>query len=812
MVSLTIAGLHSGDFDGTIWRPDIVGVKAFGLGRIPPEWTPEFFVVSTAAQEEWRCSGEDAKTLLTKDPAYSVRLSELRRYSSSIIVRSSGAGETLEERGLHDSYRCSADEVACASAVQKVWLGASESGMAALVQRYIPTVSNGHLSNERRVSERETEWMYEVGDTAHRISVRSSDFRRLLDERLTCRSNVAIEQCMRRLAAYALKFAQRVHFEWVWDGERIWLVQADLEDFGITAPPKSTWTIDTPHSTLHGLRAFVELDEANRKWGKLQTSRVIRELRLPSVPQYVLERPDLLEQLARGERPREVEDDLVLLLRAPVVIRTDRASMFELKLPRTDTVRTIAGAFEFMQRVATDCVEVGVSAADFCFLLHHFIASRASAFALAKPDDPRVRIDATWGLPESLDYFPHDSYEVTLHGNDAADIETQLRCKCEYIDVDATGMWLPTKAGPPWDWKQSLPNDMAVDVAHAAAAIADRIGTPVQVMFFIGVDPMDREVLPWVYTTEQVQASIGKSSLTWSRKRILVATPEDLSGLRAMLARPGAHADRFTIALRPDPRTVRSRAFVLSVAEIAKENGLPVELEGSVLSHNYYLLAHEGVALRCVEPFSPKPAVQRFGKLVRDRIVERIIGRGEVAEWHSASRGELLTLLRQKAVEEALELQNATSTEGTVEELADIVEIIRAVATTIGSSFEDVESMASRKRDERGGFDDGVVLEETHDAPLVPREESESSASRRRTRLSSRRPTLRGDVILIPLVPPARSDVAVHTRVSLPNVGVDVTIDYEEKDIRVEVRRHGLKTVEADSDQLSLFAKRPPKK
>jgi hypothetical protein len=43
--------------------------------------------------------------------------------------------------------------------------------------------------------------------------------------------------------------------------------------------------------------------------------------------------------------------------------------------------------------------------------------------------------------------------------------------------------------------------------------------------------------------------------------------------------------------------------------------------------------------------------------------------------------------------------------------LADVLEVLRALAAALGMSWEDVEAEAARKRDERGGFDQRIFLE-----------------------------------------------------------------------------------------------------
>ena len=69
-----------------------------------------------------------------------------------------------------------------------------------------------------------------------------------------------------------------------------------------------------------------------------------------------------------------------------------------------------------------------------------------------------------------------------------------------------------------------------------------------------------------------------------------------------------------------------------------------------------------------------------------------------------------LAALRAKLMEEAEEARSAPDRQFR-SELADVLEVLRALAAAHGMSWEDVEAEAARKRDERGGFDQRIFLE-----------------------------------------------------------------------------------------------------
>ena len=75
--------------------------------------------------------------------------------------------------------------------------------------------------------------------------------------------------------------------------------------------------------------------------------------------------------------------------------------------------------------------------------------------------------------------------------------------------------------------------------------------------------------------------------------------------------------------------------------------------------------------------------------------------RRKKAAIRTAGEAEYKALPRQKLLEEVNEyMENGSSGE-----LADILEVITALAGTCGLSFDDLVKMATEKRKERGGFE-----------------------------------------------------------------------------------------------------------
>ncbi len=101
-----------------------------------------------------------------------------------------------------------------------------------------------------------------------------------------------------------------------------------------------------------------------------------------------------------------------------------------------------------------------------------------------------------------------------------------------------------------------------------------------------------------------------------------------------------------------------------------------------------------------------------YNKLIRDRIPEIIEKTGKQYSSKNIEQDELLRALKVKLEEEVQEFQNSDNDLG---ELADVLEVIEALAEHLGSSFSEVRGIQERKRSERGGFSKGILLEWVED-------------------------------------------------------------------------------------------------
>jgi predicted house-cleaning noncanonical NTP pyrophosphatase (MazG superfamily) len=105
----------------------------------------------------------------------------------------------------------------------------------------------------------------------------------------------------------------------------------------------------------------------------------------------------------------------------------------------------------------------------------------------------------------------------------------------------------------------------------------------------------------------------------------------------------------------------------------------------------------------------------RYDKLVRDRIPEIIQSHGHHPVTHVLDDATYQVALLAKLAEETREAQQAAA-EDLPAELADILEVIRALAAAVGMSWTQLLALAAEKRARRGGFEKRIFLESVESA------------------------------------------------------------------------------------------------
>lgn len=104
-----------------------------------------------------------------------------------------------------------------------------------------------------------------------------------------------------------------------------------------------------------------------------------------------------------------------------------------------------------------------------------------------------------------------------------------------------------------------------------------------------------------------------------------------------------------------------------------------------------------------------------YKKLVRDRIPEIIKDAGKELKTEVLSDERYIVELKKKLNEEIAEYQEAKTDEDALEELADVLELMHALAKEHGASIEKVEEIREEKAAKRGSFNDKIFLIEVQD-------------------------------------------------------------------------------------------------
>ena len=95
-----------------------------------------------------------------------------------------------------------------------------------------------------------------------------------------------------------------------------------------------------------------------------------------------------------------------------------------------------------------------------------------------------------------------------------------------------------------------------------------------------------------------------------------------------------------------------------------------------------------------------------YNKLVRDKIPDIIMAQGEIPQFRILSDDEYTPALEQKLTEETEEFLR----EKNLEELADILEVVYALAEDLGYTKAELLHLYDQKHEKRGGFRERIYL------------------------------------------------------------------------------------------------------
>lgn len=94
-------------------------------------------------------------------------------------------------------------------------------------------------------------------------------------------------------------------------------------------------------------------------------------------------------------------------------------------------------------------------------------------------------------------------------------------------------------------------------------------------------------------------------------------------------------------------------------------------------------------------------------KLVRDKVPDVIKKNNQKPIFHIADDKEYKEALLHKLSEEVNEFRNDLN----AQELGDLLDIIDAISASFGFSKEEIEKARLKKNDERGSFNERIILD-----------------------------------------------------------------------------------------------------
>jgi len=797
-----------------------VGAKAYGLFKIPCAWTLPFFVISPKMYEMHK-SQKDT-TLIEKNWASSIiKAMEKMGFDldTDVFLRSNMCVETLENRGEFESHTCSAKDLL--STIKKYFdeisskNESSSQKVALLVQKYSRPLSKGHLSNEKRLSKNKTIWNFQIKHGASSpIKIQPSKDEFDESQKLQCPSLADIPQSLKSPCTWATKQDLYIHFEWIFDGIYIYIVQADEAQTEGINPESAVKNFHYSSLTEFLPQILCKLSLENKEryshYSKIQNPLIYSTLGLKTAPIYILENQHEIERLLNNEPSIQLKKDITFLISQPLVIRTDvdtKDIALRQMLPRTDSIRRVDDAIDWLVKTSKSLHEKHNGELPFMFILHNFIPAVSSAFAYAKPNSRLVLIESLWGVPEGLYYYAHDKHTVDTKNEELEKVKkyevdvvnSKINPKTNFIFPDDNGNWKCNHVDTNYIWKHSISKKQLCEMAISTREIAEKVKEGVSVMWFVGVNPKIYacDIFPWHherYEYEKVSNQTRRKKDASEDMRI--ETKNDIEKLKR-IEKDGNRENIKYILLRPiEDSIIRDKDIIEDVGTIANNLGATIMLEGGMLSHAYYQLKRTGVGIELENPFDEVIADTQYNKLVRDKIPEKIKSGGETVVTDKLSDDDLFKQLKIKLIEEAFEVLSTDNANDLIHEIADVLEVIDSIVRQQKLSKEAIDTAQANKREKVGGFEEGILLEKTalqisKDSELLP------SKERKEPLLTG---TSKGDVITkwiemplylqewsAPIQPDRRTDINVTVKGKRENAT-----------LKIEVRIHKGK-------QLSLF-------
>ncbi|TIN93395.1 MAG: hypothetical protein E5Y06_19260 [Mesorhizobium sp.] len=695
------------------------GTKGGYLATLPPAWTPEYMLLSTS----WVNS-------LVQGPVSLDLPGNLK--DQPLIVRSSIVGETIWDRGTFLSlpFHEPPDEDTIKKAVVRIREHAKsirpDAEVAIILQRFLPSCTKGTLGNLNSLSRTREHWSKFTEIEGYNSAPDRFNSQRDAPAQPQAALVSSVQKPIDRVFASACRWLidhfspvlrrDRMLLEWAEADGRLYILQCDLdEDNAEGVDP-----VDLPiYSKLNVPdRLPVLLKEAAgdniETWDKL---KILDELSIDysPLPQklYVLPYYDAITLLSESGQPDKLVAEFELFFDSMAVIRVSRRAGADktTNLPCTSSCLDASSALGWIREQLDAHKLTGGDPKDLAFILHKYIGARSGAWALYDPDSPYIQVHANWGLPDSLQFYPYDAWDVHTI---TEEITAYPSYKSHFLWPDKAGKWTFMQIRNSIGRHQCLRQNEILEIASKTNTIGAKLGKRIAVMWFAGVELAGggKVCLPWYrtyeYSTPDLDSALGQDHVI-----VPMRGPDDLPVVRSVIATLPS-GKKVAMDIQPSEHLVRDPSFLEEIIAVAQSSGSSVIYSGSPLSHPYFQLHGKvPVYLRLHRKSFRTRGRIKYHKLVRDRIPEKIRSKRERVVFANLKPSEISQLLVGKLIEESQELLAAEGQDATAEELADVFEVLRGIMHQAGVDEKKVLEIADAKRAKVGGFDDGVFLLET---------------------------------------------------------------------------------------------------
>jgi predicted house-cleaning noncanonical NTP pyrophosphatase (MazG superfamily) len=195
--------------------------------------------------------------------------------------------------------------------------------------------------------------------------------------------------------------------------------------------------------------------------------------------------------------------------------------------------------------------------------------------------------------------------------------------------------------------------------------------------------------------------------IAWDTKLAAGINTNDVSlGLDLLSGEVAKASDTWTKGHREMAEELASIAiFLLRLAEmVGTDLQAVIEAKLAVSMSSVYGQSPNGAQIR--DSAVAATAAMNHGKLVRDKIPQIIRSKGQEPIIYTADTEEYSIRLRDKLREE---VEEYLASDNDREELADILEVLYALAGQAGTDHQQLEKLRAAKAEKRGGFADRII-------------------------------------------------------------------------------------------------------